>query len=154
MGGANVGPEFTAEEYLALADLYAREGDLVRARKTMRSSNFMAVLEQAVYDSGRWQKWLQPTEYPAGRRDGDGGADPRQIWQELSPERRSWLTQTGARYIWTAPEVVTARQALYDNLSAILHDPHSIVVERIARSMEKYVVAFHLFDSLNLLEMG
>jgi tagatose-1,6-bisphosphate aldolase non-catalytic subunit AgaZ/GatZ len=154
VGGANVGPEFTAEEYLALAGLCAKEKDLVRGRKTMHSSNFMAVLEQAVFDSGRWQKWLQPAEYPSDRRGRDGGADPRQIWEELSPERRSWLTQTGARYIWTAPEVVAARQALYDNLSASLPDPHNIVVERIAHSMEKYVVAFHLFDSLSLFEMG
>jgi hypothetical protein len=109
----------------------------------------MAVLEQAVFDSGRWRKWLQPAEYPAG---GDGG-DPRQTWEALSPARRSWLTQTGARYIWTAPEVVAARKALYDNLSAILPDPHGMVVERIAHSMEKYVIAFHLFDSLTLLEM-
>lgn len=152
MGGANVGPEFTAEEYLALADLCTKEADLARSRKAVQSSNFMAVLEQAVFDSGRWQKWLQPHEYLPGGRDGQADADPDYIWQKLTPERRSWLTQTGARYIWTAPEVVAARQALYDNLATILPDPHAVVVERIARSMEKYVVAFHLFDSLTLLE--
>jgi D-tagatose-1,6-bisphosphate aldolase subunit GatZ/KbaZ len=144
MGGANVGPEFTAEEYLALADLCAREED--RSRRVDELSHVMTVLEQAVYDSGRWQKWLQPDE-----RSGDL-SDPRQIWDALSPERRSWLTQTGARYIWTVPSVLAARQTLYRNLSAVIFDPHQIVVDRIARSIEKYVVAFHLFDSLTLLE--
>jgi len=160
MGGANVGPEFTAEEYLALADLCAKEEDLSRSRETLPPSNFMTVLEQAVYDSGRWQKWLQPEERPSGdhsqmateREKGAGSqahiADPRPIWDALPPERRSWLTQTGARYVWTAPPVLAARESLYRNLAAMIPDPHQIVVDRIAHSMERYVVAFHLFDSL------
>jgi len=137
MGGANVGPEFTAEEYLALADLCAKEGDLCRNRPGMVASEFMAVLETAVYESGRWRKWLLPGELG---------------WDGLSPGRRSWLTQTGARYIWTQPAVVSARQALYGNLSCVIRDPHQAVVDRIAQSMEKYVVAFRLFDSLTLLK--
>ncbi len=166
MGGANIGPEFTAEEYLALADLCAKEGQMGRSRSTFQVSNFMAVLEQAVYDSGRWQKWLQPDEHteriPDRQADapgkeherGDPSAGPRRIWDGLSPERRAWLTQTGARYVWTAPSVLAARQTLYRNLSPIIPDPHQLVVDRIGRCMEKYVVAFHLFDSLALLEKG
>jgi D-tagatose-1,6-bisphosphate aldolase subunit GatZ/KbaZ len=158
MGGANVGPEFTAEEYLALADLSAKEEDLSRSRKAVHSSNFMAVLEQAVYDSGRWQKWLQPDEYPDQSSAGKGEEEEmdrrsRQIWAALSPQRRAWLTQTGARYVWTAPPVVAARRSLYHNLESIMADPHAVVVERIAQCMEKYVVAFNLFDSLTLLEV-
>ena len=41
---------------------------------------------------------------------------------------------------------------LYGNLSVVTPDPHQLVVDRIARCMEKYVVAYHLFDSLTLLE--
>lgn len=139
MGGANVGPEFTAAEYLALADLSAKERDLRRARPGLVPSRFMETLEQAVVDSGRWQKWLQPHE------QGTAFAD-------LSAGRRAWLVQTGSRYIWTQPAVVAARQTLYRNLSAILPDPHAVVVERIAEVMEKYVVAFHLFASLELFQ--
>ncbi len=156
MGGANVGPEFTAEEYLALADLCAKEEDLIRSRGTLRPSDFLAVLEQAVYDSGRWRKWLQPEEYPdEGAEQGWGSGAPvdaQHVWDGLSPERRSWLTQTGARYIWTAAPVLAARETLYRNLSCLIPDPHQVVVDRIAQSMEKYVVAFHLFDSLTHLE--
>ncbi len=139
MGGANVGPEFTAAEYLALADLSAKEADLCRARPSIKPSNFMAVLEQAVVDSRRWQKWLLPEEQ--GKRFAD-----------LSPERQAWLVQTGSRYIWTQPSVMTARAALYRNLSLVHPEPHQAVVDRIAQVMEKYVVAFHLFDSLTLFE--
>jgi tagatose-1,6-bisphosphate aldolase non-catalytic subunit AgaZ/GatZ len=153
MGGANVGPEFTAEEYLALADLCAKEEDLRRSRGTIKPSDFLAVLEQAVFDSGRWQKWLQPEELPNQVR-GLGtslSVDYGQVWHDLIAERRSWLTQTGARYIWTAPSVLAARKVLYRNLEPIIPNPHQVVVDRVARAMEKYVMAFHLFDSLSLL---
>jgi len=145
MGGANVGPEFTAAEYLALAELCAREQDLRRSRPGMEPSRLMQALEDAVFESNRWQKWLLPDEQTGDKRSAC------QIWEALSPERRAWLTQTGARYIWTAPQVVAARRTLYHNLSAIMPDAHRFVVDRIACSMEKYVVAFHLFGSLDLL---
>jgi D-tagatose-1,6-bisphosphate aldolase subunit GatZ/KbaZ len=137
MGGANVGPEFTATEYLALADLCEKERDLCRSRPGTVPSQFMAVLESAVLESGRWRKWLH---------GGETG------WDDLSTDRRSWLTQTGARYVWTLPEVVLARQSLYDSLSRVIRDPHQYVVDRIAQSMEKYVLEFRLFDSQVLLQ--
>jgi D-tagatose-1,6-bisphosphate aldolase subunit GatZ/KbaZ len=152
MGGANIGPEFTSEEYQALAELCAKEGDLSRSRGGIQLSGFMGVLEQTVYGSNRWQKWLQPEEYAMAGQAGKGTPDYGMIWQALSPERRSWLIQTGARYVWTTPGVVAARQALYHNLSAIIPDPHQIVVERIARCLDRYVIAYHLFDSLTLFE--
>lgn len=138
MGGANVGPEFTSAEFLALADLAEREADMLRGRPG-RASGMMQALEQAVLESNRWQKWLQPEEQ---------GKD----FAGLAPGRKSWLLQTGARYIWTHPAVLEARQKLYDNLSAVLADPHRLVVDRIARSMEGYITHFHLFDARTLLE--
>jgi hypothetical protein len=76
------------------------------------------------------------------------------VWDGLTPERRSWLTQTGARYIWVAPPVLAARETLYRNVSPAISDPHQTVVDRIAQSMQKYVLAFNLFDSLKHLEGG
>jgi tagatose-1,6-bisphosphate aldolase non-catalytic subunit AgaZ/GatZ len=139
MGGANVGPEFTAEEYLALQDLEAKERAMLRGRPSMTPSNFMPALEKAVVDSGRWKKWLLPDE--------QGKA-----FSQLNPERRSWLAQTGARYIWTHPAVVDARRKLFENLLAAMPDPHAYVLERIERAIDKYINAFNLFDSLTLLE--
>ena len=139
MGGANVGPEFTSEEFLALQELAAREGDMLRARAG-RPSGIMEALEEAVLASNRWQKWLEVEE--RGK-----------AFAELAPERRSWLVQTGARYIWTDARVLAARRRLYDNLSAVLPDPNAFVVERIARAMEHYVTQFRLFDAATLLEL-
>lgn len=139
MGGANIGPEFTTEEYLALVELTAREADLLRGRHGRFPSGIVQALEDAVVASGRWQKWLQA---------GEKGRD----FKQLSEERRNWLVQTGARYIWTDSGVVAARQALYNNLSTVMAEPNQFVVERIARAMEKYVTHFHLFDAVTLLD--
>lgn len=137
MGGANVGPEFTAAEYLALRELSARERDLLRGG-SRKPAQLLAALEAAVDRSGRWRKWLQADE--VGRP-----------LAALAPERRDWLVQTGARYIWTDPAVQAERQALYSSLAAVLPDPNAFVVERIALSMDRYITPFHLFGSQALL---
>ncbi len=137
MGGANVGPEFTAVEYDALAELAEKEAVLCH-RRSRSPSRFTEVLEHVVESSGRWQKWLQPDEEGCG-------------FQDLDEARRRWLTQTGARYVWTAPEVLQARRELYDNISLVLPDPDRYVVDRIATSIDRYLTAFNLFDALSVL---
>ncbi|MCL4829544.1 MAG: class II D-tagatose-bisphosphate aldolase, non-catalytic subunit [Caldilinea sp.] len=137
MGGANVGPEFTAVEFDALEELEQRERRLC-ANRRLPPSRMMATLEAAVVASNRWQKWLQPDE--VGKR-----------FVDLTPARRRWLAQTGARYVWTAPTVLAARQTLYQNLALVAADPHAYVVESVARSIEHYVDAFNLYDAATLL---
>jgi len=137
MGGANVGPEFTAVEYEALTNLAANETVLC-CRRALAPSNFSQVLEAAVESSGRWRKWLQPDEK---------GLD----FYSLAEARRIWLTQTGARYVWTQPSVVAARRTLYRNLSVVMPDPHGYVVHRIADAVDHYLRAFNLFDALSVL---
>lgn len=143
MGGANVGPEFTAVEYEALEDLVTKERVLCH-RRQRSPSRFIAVLEEAVEASGRWKKWIQPEEQ-------DPETQAILAFKDLSPERRRWLTQTGARYVWTASQVVKARELLYQNLSLAMPDPHRYVVDRIAAAIDRYLDAFRLFDSLSVL---
>jgi tagatose-1,6-bisphosphate aldolase non-catalytic subunit AgaZ/GatZ len=136
MGGANVGPEFTAAEFIALQELEQREARLC-ANRGLRSAQFLETLEAAVDVSGRWRKWLQPHE--VGRP-----------LAELAPDRRLWLVQTSARYVWAAPPVLSARAKLYANLELVTPDPHGYVVEQVAQVIEKYVSAFNLYDSMTL----
>jgi D-tagatose-1,6-bisphosphate aldolase subunit GatZ/KbaZ len=143
IGGANVGPEFTAVEYEALEALVAKEQVLCH-RRQRPASDFLRVLEDAVKRSGRWEKWVLPEE-----REPETQAIPR--FDALSPERRRWLTQTGARYVWTDPSVVEARAQLYQNVSLAMPDPHRYVVDRIAVAIDRYLDAFNLFDSLSVL---
>ncbi len=135
MGGANVGPEFTAAEFEALQALAAREADLARTDPALVPAGFFEQLTRAVDRSNRWQKWLQPDE--------QGKA-----LTELSSARQEWMLKTCARYVWTAEEVVAARQRLYANLEPVFPDPHQAVVDSIVAAIERYVVAFHLFNAL------
>ncbi|HXF64719.1 MAG TPA: class II D-tagatose-bisphosphate aldolase, non-catalytic subunit [Caldilineaceae bacterium] len=137
MGGANVGPEFTAVEYQALADLVAKERALCAACPRVQPSRLLEALEDAVFRSNRWQKWLQPDERAVPFAD-------------LAPDRRAWLVQTGARYIWTDAQVQAARQQLYANLAPLLPNPHQYVVARIARAIDHYINAFGLFAANQL----
>jgi tagatose-1,6-bisphosphate aldolase non-catalytic subunit AgaZ/GatZ len=143
VGGANVGPEFTAVEYEALEDLVAKE-TILCYRRSRAPSRFMDVLEETVQASGRWQKWIQPDE-----RDPETKAVPK--FHELSPARRRWLTQTGARYVWTVPQVIEARRRLYQNVALTMLEPHRFVVDRIAAAIDRYLDAFTLFDALEVL---
>ena len=139
MGGANVGPEFTAEEVRALQRLCETESELRRNNPRFTLSHFMQALEQVVVASGRWKKWLEPTE--KGKE-----------FHRLAPARRTWLVETGARYVWTDPAVEAARQKLYSNLHPVMLDPHEFVVDRIVAVMDKYIEAFNLMDLLGHLE--
>jgi hypothetical protein len=110
----------------------------VEVKPHLPPSGFKETLETAVIESNRWQKWLTPDEI--GRS-----------FKELTPARQEWLVATGARYIWTDPRVLAARQRLYDNLSSELPDPNAWVVDRIARNVQEYVDAFNLKDAIPLL---
>jgi tagatose-1,6-bisphosphate aldolase non-catalytic subunit AgaZ/GatZ len=138
MGGANVGPEFTTVELMALGELCKKEVDLCQNRPELLPSEFLNVVELEVIRSGRWIKWLQPDEI---------GMD----FSQLSSSRKTWLISTGARYIWTSNRVVVARKQLYSNLSRVMSDPHQYVIDRICASIDRYVNAFHLFDILTLI---
>ncbi len=126
MGGANVGPEFTEEEFMALEDLIAFE------EKLGFNSGLMGALQDAVNQSNRWQKWLQEDEI---------GLELHQ----LKDERKAWIIRTCCRYIWTSPQVVSARQKLYENISP-WRNGDAFVVHRIKTAIMKYYHAFNLID--------
>lgn len=138
MGAANVGPEFTMNEYDALAELEEEEKKQYEAGRIPQLSHITDVLWQKVYESGRWKKWLHGEEV---------GKDLR----EVSAERQLWLVKTGCRYIWQTPEALVARHQLYDNLQHVGIDAEEVVLMRIEHNMDKYYHAFNLIDLNDLL---
>lgn len=138
MGAANVGPEFTMNEYDALAELEEEEKKQYEAGRIPQLSHITDVLWQKVYESGRWKKWLHGEEV---------GKDLR----EVSAERQLWLVKTGCRYIWQTPEALVARHQLYDNLQHVGIDAEEVVLMRIEHNMDKYYRAFNLIDLNDLL---
>lgn len=139
MGAANVGPEFTISEYNALEELEEVEKNLYEEQRVAILSGMTTVLEKLVIESGRWKKWLH---------QGESAED----FHKNAPERKKWLIQTGARYIWQKPEAVVARNILYDNLSSNGIDAEEIVLSYIQRDMDKYYNAFNLVNLNNYLQ--
>ena len=135
MGGANVGPEFTATELVALHKLCDREAQLAEGKLGLSPSDFTVTLKTAVVDSNRWRKWLTLDEVGLG-------------FDKLASARQEWLVATGARYVWTDPRVLAARKRLYGILTPELADPNAFIVDHIAQSIQRYVDAFNLKDSL------
>lgn len=133
MGAANVGPEFTMCEYDGLMELEAKEAALFEEGKIAQKSGMSDALWKAVYQSGRWKKWLKGEEV---------GKD----LSECSKERQLWLVKTGCRYIWQNPEVLVARQNLYDNLNRFGINAEDIVLMRIEHNMDKYYNAFNIVN--------
>lgn len=139
VGGANVGPEFTEEEYQALLELASIEKELFREGKIEKKSRLDEALKETVVKSGRWKKWKQADEMTRS-------------FDELSPGRQRWLIGTGCRYVWSDSQVVSARQTLYENLYRNGHEAEGAVMNRISTAMMKYYVAFNLTGSVALIE--
>ncbi len=137
IGAANVGPEFTAVEFTALSEL-EQEERRIPSKPGKGRSDFMGTLKRAVVESGRWKKWLQY---------GEEGHP----FDTLTAERKDWLLKTGSRYMWINQDVVAARNSLYLNLRERMDDPHAYVVEKITVSIEKYIKAFNLQNSITSL---
>lgn len=135
MGAANVGPEFTEQEFAGLSELCDLEEALLKKGFVVKPSNLEQILRDAVVRSGRWKKWILPGE----------SAD--QFFLN-SPERQLWLIKTGCRYIWENPEVVAARTRLYRNLEMNGFDAEEILLSHIEKSMDKY------FHNLNLVDLN
>lgn len=138
MGAANVGPEFTMCEYDGLMELEATESKLFEEGKLAQKSGMSKALWKAVYDSGRWKKWLK-------------GAEVGHDLKEVSEERQTWLVKTGCRYIWQNPEVLVARQRLYDNLTQFGIKAEEVVLMKIEHNMDKYYQAFNIINLNNYL---
>jgi D-tagatose-1,6-bisphosphate aldolase subunit GatZ/KbaZ len=133
MGAANVGPEFTENEFDGLMELDVLEQQLFNQGKLPKRIGIRKILWDAVIASGRWKKWLQ---------SGESSDD----FYSIKPERQEWLIKTGCRYIWENPDVVAKRDKLYANFRNHGMDTDFIVISRIEHSMDKYFVKFNLCD--------
>ncbi len=133
MGAANVGPEFTENEYDGLMELSALEKQLFDEGKLPKLANLKDILWKAVIDSNRWQKWLSSTEN-------------KDDFYKNTAERQLWLIKTCCRYIWENDEVRAARSELFYNLKGFGIEADTILESHIERSMDKYFYRFNLVN--------
>lgn len=137
MGAANVGPEFTEQEYDGLIELVDIENSLFNKALIAKPSDLTNVLWAAVIQSQRWKKWLLANE------------NAEDFYQN-DRQRQLWLVKTGCRYIWENPEVLAARGKLNHNLKTNGFNAEEILLARIEKSMDKY---FHKFNLVDLNDM-
>ena len=138
MGAANVGPEFTENEYDSLMELVTLENNLINSKLLGQSSEMKEVLWTAVIESGRWSKWLNDSE-------------DKQNFYANSIHRQDWLIKTGCRYVWENDEVLATREKLYYHLELFGFKAEEIVLLKIEKSMDKYFRAFNLIDLNSVL---
>lgn len=138
MGAANVGPEFTISEYEALQELDKLEEKFYKEGKIATYSKMIETLTRLVYESNRWQKWLQEDELD-------------KEFYELSPERKEWIVGTCCRYIWEHDDATKTRKLLYENLKKVGVDGEEVVLSHIERDMDKYFRAFNLIGVNELI---
>jgi tagatose-1,6-bisphosphate aldolase non-catalytic subunit AgaZ/GatZ len=132
IAAANVAPEIAHAETVALLDLAQREEEAGRAGKL---SGFAQVLDRLSIESGRWRKWLGPSEQKMGEE------------ALLSdPAMRRKLVEVSGHYTFGHEDVRRARRQLYENLkrAGLSEDPHREVLEAVKASIEQYVRAFRL----------
>lgn len=139
IGGANVGPEFAAAIVEALADLTKSEREVAATQDDVTPSGFMEAFEQAAVEDGTWKKFAPD----------DLDSDDRAAFVEEN--RRNIATCVG-RYVFTDPNVVDAREQLYDTIETHTEiDPEEYVVDSVQRAIGRYVEAFNLQGSATVL---
>lgn len=136
IAAANVGPEFTSEEYDGFNELSKLEESLFEKNKIAKKSEYMQKLEQAIIDSKRWKKWLNPDE-----RDFDS----------IKKERKKIIMKTSSRYVWEQPQVKYAQIQLYKNLEHNGYNPEDWILLNIEKAIDKYFKAFNLININNQL---
>lgn len=130
---ANVAPEFGVVEtgsYLLLSDI---EKDAYNRGILKTKSSFVEAIQKAAVASQRWRKWMV------------GDAAVTSVEEVMKDENMVRLiTETAGHYTFEVPEVKQEMENMFDNLKSIGMDPESIVIERIKRSIARYI------DCLNL----
>ena len=134
---ANVAPEFGAAETAALLALSDRETAAIRAHPAagLVPSDFRGLVEEKVLLSGRWAKWLRSAE--KGTTEADLRADQG---------RREAVASVCGHYVFTDPDVATARRQLYANARElrITNDPEREILDAVKASITRYIEAFRL----------
>jgi D-tagatose-1,6-bisphosphate aldolase subunit GatZ/KbaZ len=148
---SNVAPEYGVAETEALVKLARMEEKALAkasgATRKLRPSGFIAVIQKAVLDSGRWTKWLIKP-------------DPRLTRErvEADPKMLEEIMFVNGHYTFNTPEVKSARRTLYANLVklGVVKDPERFVIDYIKKSIDRYVTAFRLkgLTSRVLRELG
>jgi D-tagatose-1,6-bisphosphate aldolase subunit GatZ/KbaZ len=131
VGAANVGPEFAAAVVRGLETLERREREAMEDKQN-DVSDFMEVLEQAAVEDAPWRKFA-----PSHLDDDE--------LETFAHNNRRNIALCVGRYVLNQPDVIEARQTMYENLQRdqSVTDPNQLIVDTVRDSIRRYVRAFN-----------
>jgi len=137
IGAANVGPEFAAAIVEALGELEKKEVQALRGAGKKIRSHIIETIEDAAIKGAPWRRFA-----PKGLKN--------QELEVFAKKHRREIALCVGRYIMENPEVVEARQKLYENLRghSSMDDPHQFVVAHVQKAIHRYVRSFNLRNKI------
>lgn len=133
IGAANVGPEFAAAIVEALGELEKKEVQILQeVDKGISTSKMMETIEEAAVKGAPW------------RRFAPRGLENQELEGFAQGHRREIALCVG-RYVMKNPEVIEARQKLYENLKKYSSaDDYQLVIDQVRKAIRRYIRAFNL----------
>lgn len=133
VSSSNVAPEFGVDETRAYVELARLEERLYELGVLKEKGNFLPVFRREAVGTGRWRKWMV------------GDAAQSTVEQVLADEALTELiVDISGHYTFEQEPVAFEIQNMLDRLEAAQVPARRFVLDKIKRSIGKYVSAYHL----------
>jgi len=133
VSSSNVAPEFGVDETMAYLELAALEEKLYDIGVLKSASGLVPVLRRTAVETGRWRKWMVGEEK---------SYDVETVLAD--EELTSLITKISGHYTFETPAVAEKLAEMLDALEAANVPARRFVLDKIKRSIGKYVTAYHL----------
>lgn len=133
VSSSNVAPEFGVDETRAYIELAKLEEKLYDNGVLKEKGNVIPVLQRNAVGTGRWRKWMV----------GDvANYSPEKVLED--EELTRVITDVSGHYTFETPEVAAELNAMLDRLEQANVPARRYVLDKIKRSIGKYVSAYNL----------
>lgn len=133
VSSSNVAPEFGTDETRAYIELAKIEKKLYDIGVLKEKGNLLPTLRKSAVETGRWRKWMV------------GDVAKYTAEQVLADEKLTdIITDVSGHYTFELPDVSKELTAMLDRLEAANVPARRYVLDKIKRSIGKYVTAYNL----------
>ena len=133
VGSSNVAPEFGVDETRAYVTLAKLEAELFEKGIVPQKSNLFEVMRKTAVETNRWRKWMV------------GEQAELTVEQVLADEKlANLILDISGHYTYESEAVAPELKKMLDNLEAANVPARRFVLDKIKRSIGKYVSAYNL----------
>ncbi len=133
VSSSNVAPEFGVDETRAYIELAKLEEKLYDIGVVAQKGNLLPVLRKCAVETGRWRKWMV------------GETASFSVERVLADDQLTGvITDVSGHYTFELPPVAAEIEGLLDRLEAARVPARRYVIDKIKRSIGKYVTAYNL----------